>query len=77
MAREVVLLEPYKGDDEHQPFITVYKPVGGWCAIMMEYDEDMDMHIPWQTGICSYSTKEKALCDAKAWAEEEGVAFKA
>ena len=77
MAREVRLLEPYKGDPYHKPFITVYKAVRGWCAVMMEWDEEVECYFPWQTGICSYSTEEKALCDAKAWAEDEGVAFKA
>ena len=73
---EVKLLEPHKGDDEHQPFVAVYKPVRGWCAIMLEYDEEMDMYVPWQTGIGSYKTRKEALRDAKAWAEDEGVAFK-
>ena len=73
---EVRLLEPqFKGDDERQPFVTIMK-LGSWKPVLMEYDEEEGFHMPWQTGICGYPTKEKALPDAKAWAKAEGIAFK-
>lgn len=75
MSREVTLLEPNKGDDKHPPFVTVYKPVRGWCAMMVEWDEEVEDYLPWQTGLFSYSTKEEAMRDAKAWAKAEGIPF--
>jgi hypothetical protein len=80
---EVRLLEPPKGDDEHESYVSVYQPVRGWTAVIYHYNTTEDFleegegfWEPWQTGILSFATREEAVRDGKRWAEDEGIAFK-
>ena len=61
---------------ENKPYITVYKPIAGWKAILLMWSEDIAMYEPYQTGMCGYGTKEKAIVEAKDWAKAEGIEYR-
>jgi hypothetical protein len=61
----------------HEPYVTVYQPIAGWKAVLMVWDDEFEVHMPWETGYFAYPSKEEAETDAKSWAEAEGIAFKA
>ena len=80
---EVRKLTPPKGEGEHKSYVTVYPPTRGWTAVIYHYNTTEDFlkegegfWEPWQTGILSFASKEEAVCDAKTWAEIEGITFK-
>ena len=80
---KVTKLTPPEGNNEHETFATVYKPVRGWTAIIYAYNTTEDwledgqgFWEPWQTGICSFKTRKEAIKDAKAWAEAEEIPYK-
>lgn len=52
-------------------FVTVYKPIAGWKAILMS-----DLEGPLQTGYFAFRTKSEAVRDAKDWAKAENLTFK-
>jgi hypothetical protein len=59
-------------------FITVYKPVAGWKAVMMWLNEEEDFGPfwePYETGFFAFATREEAVADAKAWAEAEEIPY--
>ena len=58
-----------------EPFVTVYKSIGGWKAQIMVWDEKEQMYASWQTGFFGYEDKSRAIKDAKAWAKDEEIAY--
>lgn len=58
-------------------YITVYKPIAGWKAVMVWWNPDMGgFWEPYQTGEFAFATRDEAVTDAKIWAEVEGLEFK-
>lgn len=53
-----------------QVYVTIYHPVAGYKAVLMDYDEG-----PIQTGYFAYATAEEARLEARMWAEAEEVPF--
>ena len=51
-------------------YITVYNPICGWKAVLMDRDEG-----PIQTGYFAFKTREEAVKDAKYWAKCEDIPF--
>jgi len=51
-------------------YITVYKPIAGWKAVHVMWDEEMETFIPLETGYWGYSDKALAIIDAKNWARD-------
>lgn len=62
------------------PFITVYKPIAGWKAVMYWWnDEDFPGHgfwEPWNTSPFAFATEAEAETFGRTWAEAEGIEFK-
>ena len=60
---------------EHDSYVTVYESITGWTAVQLWWnDEDKDLGgfwEPWNTGVGKYETKERAMIEAKEWAEAE------
>lgn len=57
-------------------FITVYKPIAGWKAVQYWWNPHHGgFWEPWQTGDWAFDTKEKAILDAKFWAEFEDIPY--
>jgi hypothetical protein len=73
-GRRTSMSEEHKIRDEHEAYITVYKSVGGWKAVVMTW-HDGD-YSPWGTGISSYRTRKEAEAEARDWAASEGVALR-
>ena len=63
-------------DHNHRPFVTVYKPIAGWKAVLITWDEELDEYIPWQTGYFGYDDKAMAIADAKSWADAEEIEYR-
>lgn len=62
---------------EKPNFITVYKSIGGWKAVMLWWNPDMGgFWEPWETGLGGYETAAEAESEAKWWAEDEGLEYK-
>ena len=64
----------------HEAFVTVYKPIAGWKAVLMTWN-DTDEELggfwePWNTGMFAYATEAEAIEDAKQWAKAEEIEFK-
>ena len=57
-------------------YVTVYKPVAGWKAIMVWWNPE-GFWEPWDTSYFAYGTKEEAVGYAKWWADAENVPYKA
>ena len=51
-------------------YITVYKPIAGWKAVLMHKIEG-----PIQTGNLAWKHKKDAINDAKYWAKCEGLKY--
>jgi hypothetical protein len=60
-------------DVDKSPYVTVYRPVSGWKSVLMTWDEECGCHLPAQTGFFAHPTKEKAVIDARMWAEAEDI----
>ena len=52
-------------------FVTVTEGVRGWFAVIMDYDEECECHVPYNSSFWSYPTKEQAIPDAEQWARAE------
>jgi hypothetical protein len=59
--------------EDHTSFVTVTYGMRGYFAVLMWWnDQDGDgFWEPWQTGIGSYKTAERAWIEARQWAEAE------
>ena len=55
-------------------YITVYKPIAGWKAVMMTPDKDGFVS-PWTTSNMAFRTKEEAIEYAKDWARSEQMDY--
>ncbi len=59
-----------------EAYVTIYKPVAGFKAIMLSKDPDCGgMHTPWNTGMWSFGKRIDAIGDALLWADSEEVPF--
>ena len=58
-----------------EPFITVYRSIGGWKSQLMVWYEEDQMYDVWNTGFYGYEDKNQAIKDAKAWAEAEEIPY--
>ena len=56
-------------------FITVYKPVAGWKAVCMGWDEEEGEYFPKQTAYFAHKEKEEAITEGKEWAQAEEIEF--
>lgn len=55
-------------------YVTVYLPIAGHKSVLLSIDDECGGHYtPWQTGFFGYDDKEKAIADAKSWAEAEEI----
>jgi hypothetical protein len=57
--------------ENEEVYITVYRPMSGWKAVCMSSVDG-----PIQTGYWAWSTREKAVEDARLWAEAEELPLK-
>ena len=57
-----------------ESYVTVYKPIAGWKAVMMTPDEDGFVS-PWTTSDFAFNTKQEAIKYAKDWAKAEEMPF--
>ena len=64
---------------EHRCFyMTVTHGMRGYFAVLLWWNRDYGgFWEPWNTGIGSYDSAQKAEQEARQWAEEEGVEFRA
>lgn len=59
-----------------RPYVTVYKPVAGWKAVVMWWnDEDGGFWEPWQTSPFAFGSEQEAEAWARSWASAEGMEF--
>jgi len=63
-------------EKDKRPYVTVYRPVAGYKAVLMSWEEDLGMHTPWNTGMFAYRTREEAVAEAKGWAEAEEIEYR-
>lgn len=57
-----------------ETFVDVYCPIAGWKAKVMGWNEEGFWECL-QTGFFAFATKEKAIRDAKTWAEAEELTY--
>jgi hypothetical protein len=60
---------------EYKPYITTYKSIGGWKAVLLKWDNEV-YYEPWQTGMCGYATEKEAIQEAKEWAMAEEIEYR-
>jgi hypothetical protein len=59
-----------------EAYVTIYRPVAGFKAVLMSKDEDCDgRHTPWNTGMWAFGKRIDAIGDALLWADGEGIDF--
>ena len=58
-----------------RPYVTVYKPVAGWKAILVWWNPE-GFWEPWDTSYFAYGTKAEAMVYARDWAQQEGIEYK-
>jgi hypothetical protein len=58
------------------PFITTYKPVAGWKAVLLTWDEECNMFSPENTCYFPHASEIDAVKDAKSWAAQEKISFR-
>lgn len=56
-------------------YITVYKPIAGWKAMCVVWDDEIQEYIPEQTAYFAHNDKKNAIEEGKAWAEAEELEF--
>ena len=64
------------GVDFHSPkeaYITVDKPVKGWCDLMVAWDDEFGGYLPFQMGWFGYGTEAEALSVAFDNAVEQSL----
>ena len=64
------------GDDLYSPkqaYITVDKPVKGWCDLMVAWDNEFGHYLPFQMGWWGYGTEYEGLDEAFNNAIEQGL----
>jgi hypothetical protein len=68
--QEIALVRDFResvGVDFYEPkeaFMTVDKPVKGYCDLLVSWDNELDQHIPFQMGYWGYETEWEALDEA-------------
>jgi hypothetical protein len=75
-----VTIEPRQLDQAHAPFIRIINTIGGHNACLMCWDDEMQTHVPEQTGYNNTSlgdgTLRSAVREALGWAEAEEVEYR-
>ena len=61
---------------DKKPYVTVYKPIAGWKAVLLAWDEECEMMAPWSTSPFAFGTREEAVRYAQSWAEAEEIELK-
>ena len=56
--------------------IQITSGMRGFFAVLLTPDKELGFCEPWQTGIGSYGTHEKARPEAKSWAEAEELPYR-
>lgn len=63
--------------EEHEPFISVTHGCSGYFAVMYWWNPDLGgFWEPWNTGFGRYADKEKAIAEARYWAESEELEYR-
>ena len=58
------------------PYISVYRSIGGWKAVLLTWNEELQFYEPWQTSVMGgFASKEEAIEDGKNWARHEEIQF--
>jgi hypothetical protein len=58
-------------------YVTVTKGISGWFAVIVDWDDELEVYIPYTTGVGRYANREDAIEEAKLMAEMEGLPFTA
>ena len=61
---------------DNKAFITVYKPIAGWKAVCVVWDDEDQEYFPEQTSYFAHKNKDDAIEEAKNWAEAEEIEFR-
>lgn len=61
--------------EQHEPYITVYKPIAGWKAIMYWWNPE-GFWEPWDTSPFAFASEESAEKFGREWAKVEEIEFK-
>ena len=61
--------------DPKAPFVTTYKPIAGWKAVLLTWDEECNCFTPENTSYFGHATEIDAVRDAKEWARSEEIPF--
>jgi hypothetical protein len=59
----------------HEPYITIYKPVKGWCPVLIAWDDKFGDYLPFQPGWWGYPDRKEAIEEGKEWAKNEEIPF--
>jgi hypothetical protein len=65
--------------DEHPPYVTAYKPIGGWNSVLLSWDSECGCYTPYETGFNNTlgdGSREAAIVEAKSWALSEGLEYR-
>jgi len=62
--------------EDKRPYISVYKPMAGWKALLVSWYAGEDMWDVTMTSPVAFKTKKEAIEYGKEWAESEGIEFK-
>lgn len=58
------------------PYVTITHGMRGHFAVLMFWDADGEFWDVWQSGIGSYATADEAACEAREWANAEGLEYR-
>lgn len=65
-------------NEEKKRYVTLTRGMRGWFAVLVHWNPDHGgFWEPWQTSVGSYDAPEEAAAAGRAWAEAEGLEFKA
>lgn len=61
---------------KHEPYITTYKPISGWKAVMIGWDEEIEWSVPEDTSYFAYETEQEAIDYAEQWAKDAEIEYR-
>ena len=62
--------------EDYQTYIGITCGMRGWFAVLLVWNQEMQMYEPWSTGFGSYKSSKEAIPEAKGWAAAEGIQFR-
>jgi hypothetical protein len=69
---------PKAADPSKKPYITVTEGMSGHFAVQVWWNPDLGgFWEPWDTGIGRYATQEEAITEAKDWARQDEMEYRA